>query len=105
MKRKRKEKIPSVVTSEEWQLYHEKKSSEKKKKADEKEARIAARILKRKEREEVAKQKKVVRQLDFNRKKKQANVDSDTGSDLDHVSLSGLRSSSGGEWFEEDSNL
>lgn len=46
-KRKNKEKIPSVVTSEAWQKYHMKKEEEKVRKQLEKEERSKARLEKR----------------------------------------------------------
>ena len=54
-KRLRKEKIPSVVTSKDWQIYYEKKENEKKDKEEEKIKRA----------EERKKKKELLEQLKF----------------------------------------
>lgn len=70
MNRKRnKEKIPSVVSSQQWQIYHEKKELAKKKLEEEKKKRAEERLRKKEEKEELTREKKMQKQ-----KKKEAQL-------------------------------
>ncbi|CAG4973401.1 unnamed protein product [Parnassius apollo] len=56
--KKKKEKLPSAVTSKAWQEYHEKKAAEKKRILEEKELKAKQRIEKKNIKEKLAKEKK-----------------------------------------------
>ncbi|CAK1589093.1 unnamed protein product [Parnassius mnemosyne] len=98
-KRRSKEKISSVISSPQWQEYHQKKLNLKKQKDEEKQKRLAARLKKRQEKED-EKCKKAARRLFTSSRKTKESEDSDASSNDEAGSL---KSSSGGEWDEKSS--
>lgn len=89
MSKRKKEKIPSVVTSEEWQKFHEMKATKKKEVEELKQKRKEEREAKKRLREEEAiqrkenKAKKVEESVKKNKRKKKRDTSDESDTSVD----------------------